>query len=131
MNSELARAAVFQHLDIFGQHTSMAAANELVNLYLRKTPPLLNLMETAIDEANYSKIEQLAHQLKSTSGFLGLHELQSTLEKLETAAINKDAQSFINLKNDLFLFFKEYSVILHEFSEKRKEPVSHEPSTGH
>lgn len=126
MNYEQKRAGVLGVLNVFAEQTSVKAMLELVRLYLSKTPPKIQDLQNAIDAKDFYVIEQVAHLLKSNSGFLGLTLLQDLLTELEQLAINQEAQRFPELKRDLELQMKDYTNILNEVLESRKEPLTYE-----
>lgn len=62
---------------------------EVVDLFLEKTPPLLEEMRIAVDKAEWEGIFQKAHKLRSSAGLLQMSLLLRSLEAIETAAKSK------------------------------------------
>ena len=131
MSYEEKKSQVLDVLDTFSEHTSATSTAELVNLFLQKTPSKMKLLYTAIDDSDFDAIAQLAHQLKSNCGFLGLIQLQTSLQKLEAQARRNDPSQFSELKTDIELHLKDYVTILQDLLESRKEQPSHEPNSCH
>lgn len=112
---------VIQHLKMLTEATSKKATQEIITLFLKNTPPKISTLNTAIDEANFTTIELVAHQLKSSCGYLGLNLLQDTFEKLEQAATKKESIELEKLKKALEIHYSKYSAFLNCYITPKKE----------
>ena len=56
---------------------------EMIQMFLQQTPQILAEIEVALEKAKWDKIQDLAHQLKSTLGTMGMSIAQKNAETLE------------------------------------------------
>jgi HPt (histidine-containing phosphotransfer) domain-containing protein len=57
----------------------------VINIFVEKTPPILEQMTTAVENGNAQEIFRTAHSLKSSSATVGAHALSETCRQLELA----------------------------------------------
>lgn len=106
---------VLNQLALLTEATTQESTIEIVDLFLKSTPAKISTLSKAIEENDFLTIEFITHQLKSTCGYLGLQTLQEISTQLESAAICKTESCFGQLKNDLTLWYSQYSTILNHF----------------
>ncbi len=116
---------VAKHLKMLTDATSKRATEEIIRLFLKNTPTKILTLTDALDHANFNTIEQVAHQLKSSCGYLGLNLLQDTCEKLEQAAIKKENMELEKFKKALTIQYPRYSAFLNRYITPRKVKKSH------
>lgn len=86
---------------------SFEATLEIIELFFTDTPEKLEALNKAIDQKDCKTAQQLAHQLKSSSGYLGLSVLQKILEEVEIVAQEKEPLNLIILKQPMNLIYEE------------------------
>lgn len=59
-------------------------------------PQELKDLKTAIDERNYKRIGAVAHNIKSTVSYLGLHQLTPLLDQIEAECESKNGLARIH-----------------------------------
>ncbi len=64
-----------------GNETS--AVKEILEIYLSKTPPILDAIDKEMDEEHYTNLQNLVHNLKNSVGIIGAEELFKLLDSLE------------------------------------------------
>jgi CheY-like chemotaxis protein/two-component sensor histidine kinase len=68
----------------------------MMRAFKEQIPKELNELKRAIGEKNYKKIGSIAHNMKSTVSYLGIHQLTPLLEQIETDAQGKNGLTRIN-----------------------------------
>jgi len=78
---------------------------ELMQEFIETVPPTINSLETAIKQSNYSRIKEIAHDMKTTIHVMGLTALIGhLLQQIEIFAIsNADLSSISTLFSDVKL----------------------------
>jgi signal transduction histidine kinase/CheY-like chemotaxis protein len=68
----------------------------MMQAFTEQIPRELNELKTAIGNRNYRKIGSVAHNMKSTVSYLGIHQLSPLLEQIEADARGKNGIVRIN-----------------------------------
>jgi signal transduction histidine kinase/CheY-like chemotaxis protein len=68
----------------------------MMQLFTTQIPHELSELKIAISKRNYKKIGSIAHNMKSTVSYLGIHQLTPVLEQIEEDAHNKSGIARIN-----------------------------------
>lgn len=85
-DSEVLNEEAWRGLDYLESVSGPGAIAELVDDYTRDALPRLERMKAAFAEQDLSRLEKLAHDLKSNSATLGATLLSKTAEKIELTA---------------------------------------------
>ena len=64
---------------------------EILEIYLSKTPPLLDAMEKDIAANNLTGVQGLVHNLKNSVGIIGADHLFHLLNTIESNLVNKES----------------------------------------
>ncbi|NPA90356.1 MAG: Hpt domain-containing protein [Chloroflexi bacterium] len=59
---------------------------EIVTLFLRSAPRMMEEMEQALEQGNLKELRRLAHSLKANSATVGAHRMANLCQRLEDAA---------------------------------------------
>lgn len=73
----------------------------LVNVYLEKTPALLNEIDAGMAANDSERVKLAAHALKSSSAYLGARSLADQCRKLEQKAASNDLSRAGNSVNNI------------------------------
>ncbi len=57
---------------------------DMIKLFIRQTPPFIEQFKVACQTADWENIRYLAHKMKSTIATVGINELESVMNQLET-----------------------------------------------
>jgi HPt (histidine-containing phosphotransfer) domain-containing protein len=92
-------------------------AIEMIDQFLTQTPVMLENMKTYLNEKKWKELRDVAHKMKSSSDFVGIHSIKEiliTVEKYAGEQINLEqlpglvaeitnscSVAFIELKNEL------------------------------
>jgi signal transduction histidine kinase/CheY-like chemotaxis protein/HPt (histidine-containing phosphotransfer) domain-containing protein len=68
----------------------------MMQAFTEQIPRELHELKTAISKRNYKKIASVAHTMKSTVSYLGIHQLTPLLEQIEADAHSKNGVARIN-----------------------------------
>ena len=68
----------------------------MIKAFSKQMPLELKELQIAIDDKNYKRIRTIAHNMKSTVSYMGLQQLTSLLEQIETESENANGLSRIN-----------------------------------
>jgi CheY-like chemotaxis protein/HPt (histidine-containing phosphotransfer) domain-containing protein/two-component sensor histidine kinase len=68
----------------------------MMQAFTEQIPRELNDLKTAISKRNYKKIASVAHNMKSTVSYLGIHQLTPLLEQIEADAQSKSGMARVN-----------------------------------
>jgi len=68
----------------------------MMQAFTEQIPRELNELKTAISKRNYKKIASVAHNMKSTVSYLGIHQLTPLLEQIEADANGKGGMTRVN-----------------------------------
>ena len=69
----------------------ISAVKEILEIYLSKTPPLLDAMEKDIAANNLTGVQGLVHNLKNSVGIIGADHLFHLLNTIESNLVNKES----------------------------------------
>ena len=69
---------------------------DLVTLFLRNTPPTLDLMEESYQSGNWDDVRNAAHKMKPTFSYMGLKQLEVKAARIEDICRNQDNKEEIN-----------------------------------
>ncbi|MBA3679848.1 MAG: Hpt domain-containing protein [Bacteroidetes bacterium] len=92
-----------------------AFIDEMIDIFLSENPLEIELLESAIEEQDYTSIKAYAHKMKSTIPFVGLDKLiEKDLEEIEKLALQKKqletiTQLFAEIKKTCLLAAQELS----------------------
>jgi HPt (histidine-containing phosphotransfer) domain-containing protein len=114
-------ATVYEQLDLLANATSVQATEEIIELFLKNTPSRVANMREALDHLDFVLIKNIAHQMKSSCGYLGLQDLQETFVQIETNANAKDFSHFDRYKSLLESQFAQGSSFLRQYLEQGKQ----------
>ncbi len=83
---------------------------DMVDIFLKRVPEDISLLEEAFKENNYLKISELSHKLKSSMGIFSRHDLEAMLMKFDSSARQNVADleilyTFARLKLELSSFY--------------------------
>ena len=93
----------------------------ILSHYVNDSPPLVNILETAVEARDATGIFQTAHRLKSTSANLGATRLASLCLELETRGRTNTLDGTPELYQ---AFVQEYHGVFRRFSEIIAEETS-------
>lgn len=62
---------------------------KMLEIYLKQTPENLHSLELSLENQNYRELAATAHKMRSSVPYVGLHEAEKMLEKLEYEAKQK------------------------------------------
>lgn len=62
---------------------------EILELFIKQTPPDMELLSTFIQEENWEKVYKQAHHIKPTLAYVGANELRQELQEIENSAKNR------------------------------------------
>jgi HPt (histidine-containing phosphotransfer) domain-containing protein len=68
----------------------------MMKTFFEQAPRELNDLKKAIAKRDYKKIGSIAHNLKSTVSYLGIHQLTPVLEQIEVDSHSKNGITRIN-----------------------------------
>jgi CheY-like chemotaxis protein len=68
----------------------------MINAFSKQMPQELNDLKTAIEDRNYKRIGRIAHNMKSTVSYMGLHQLTPLLQQIETESELENGLTRIN-----------------------------------
>ena len=68
----------------------------MINAFSKQMPQELNDLKTAIEDRNYKRIGKIAHNMKSTVSYMGLHQLTPLLQQIETESELENGLTRIN-----------------------------------
>lgn len=95
----------------------------MMKAFSEQIPAELSKLRAAISERDYKKIESIAHNMKSTVSYLGIHQLSPLLEQIEADSQNKNStgrinENLISIEATCQLAIKEVSeIISHQYQE--------------
>ena len=90
--SQVLDMEVVDELRLLGRGKKPSLLQELIDVYLDRSPALLQLIQSGADEGNVSDLESGAHKLKSCSGNLGGMRLYALCNELEESIRNGHLQ---------------------------------------
>ncbi|MCX6352952.1 MAG: response regulator [Bacteroidetes bacterium] len=61
---------------------------DMMHMFIDATPKQVAELKTHFENGNYADVKAIAHKLKPSPGFLGVHDLSTTFHSLEKAAID-------------------------------------------
>jgi len=93
---------------------------ELYDLYSKSSPVILLAIENAFHKKDASGIQKQAHSLKSSSGSLGLLQMQERCEFLEKNANSVVAANEVFVIDELKLCFHKSLKLLKEYAGQKK-----------
>jgi signal transduction histidine kinase/CheY-like chemotaxis protein/HPt (histidine-containing phosphotransfer) domain-containing protein len=73
-----------------------AFETNMIKAFSRQMPLELNDLKTAIEDKNYKRIARIAHNMKSTVSYMGLHQLTPLLLQIETESELENSLTRIN-----------------------------------
>ncbi|BDS10737.1 PAS domain-containing hybrid sensor histidine kinase/response regulator [Aureispira anguillae] len=76
------------HLNTFSQGNPQFVI-DMVQLFLKQNPQNISILNQALDRGDWDKAQDLAHQLKSTLGTLGMSKQQKIAKQIEHNMSNK------------------------------------------
>lgn len=76
---------VIESLKLLGGEDDPALFRDLVEIFIKETPPLIAKLEQALASGDAHALERAAHSLKSSSGNLGALGLSSIFRDVEMA----------------------------------------------
>ncbi len=88
------RAKAFRELDIPEE-----LFNELLDMFVEQTEPVLKTLEETADNKNYEEIRKSAHLINGSAGNLRIEAIQSIAKAIELGASEK--QDIAIIKNNL------------------------------
>ena len=97
--SQVLDMEVVDELRLLGRGKKPSLLQEVIDVYLDRSPALLQLIQSGADGGNVSDLESGAHKLKSCSGNLGgmrLYALCNELEKLTRKGHLQDPRPFVS-----------------------------------
>lgn len=62
---------------------------EMINSFITNTPQALNDMDAAFAEQRWPELKVIAHTMKSTLDFMGIHSIKETIRTIEKCAESK------------------------------------------
>ena len=83
---------------------------KILNLYLEKTPELINEAQSSLDENKIEEFTRAAHSLKSTSATLGVADMARSCKDLETMGRENNVVEAPQLITDIQSHFDKVRV---------------------
>jgi len=74
---------------------------ELVHNYIRNLPEVIQHIEASLQQGNWERLKDLAHQVKGTGGNFGFIELSNIAGTIEFQALNKNVEEISGLLTKL------------------------------
>ena len=93
---------------------------ELIDLFLRDTPPRIQDMQTAIARSDARTLKEAAHGLKGSASNLGALRLSNLCLELEKLAGDRRLAEAANLFNQVT---GEYGRVCFVLEHERKKPI--------
>jgi CheY-like chemotaxis protein len=87
----------------------------MIKAFSKQVPAELEELRVAIEEKNYQKTGAIAHNMKSTVSYLGLHQLTPMLQQIEAESENKNG--FTRILENFALVHATCQVALKEAEE--------------
>jgi len=87
----------------------------MIKAFSKQVPAELEELRVAIEEKNYQKTGAIAHNMKSTVSYLGLHQLTPMLEQIEAESESKNG--FTRILENFALVYATCQVALKEAEE--------------
>ena len=75
---------------------------EMIETFLNNTPPLINEMKDLLKTSEWKKIGDIAHKIKPSITFMGIHSAKDLILDLEMKGRQQDGVSDIPLMIDKF-----------------------------
>jgi CheY-like chemotaxis protein len=72
-----------------------------IELFLEKTPPIVNSIRKALDENNLAELKSQAHKLKSTADLFKMAKVRELIDKIESAGTDIPARELIEVTSSL------------------------------
>ncbi len=82
------------------EHTGIEAVGILLGVFVEEIEDVVPALKTALESADYTLIDQIAHTTKSTAGSFGATELQIKCSALEQAARAGTHDTILNISTD-------------------------------
>ncbi len=120
------RSVVNEWIELIGDGPSVA---NVMEVYLTDSPHLLEGIDKALDQKDWSSLREFAHTMKSSSATMGAIRLSSLLETLERSASGALQSDLIPNVYELFVeqvgvIHTEYNQAFIELTDLRQELVS-------
>lgn len=92
--------------------------SKVVNVYLEKSPELINSIVTGFAESDVTKVKEAAHSMKSSSAYIGADKFSETFKMIEAAASNDNLAELKDLVNNLENSFEKITTNLNNCLSK-------------
>jgi len=73
---------------------------EILELFIKQTPPDMDLLATYIKQEEWEKAYKQAHHIKPTLAYVGANGMRAELQEIETLAKNQQELALIPAKLD-------------------------------
>ncbi len=71
-------------MDLSGGNTHLI--REILELFVKQTPPDIELLSTYIEQEDWEKAYKQAHHIKPTLAYVGANQMRQELQEIEDAA---------------------------------------------
>ena len=103
--------------EIAGGHVDFII--EMIDIFLQQTPEYVAHLKAAIDAADYKKIAEIAHKIKPTLAFIGLHKEQEAMARIEHQA--RAEEDYDGIKDSFYSLSPVFENAYSSLEIKKKE----------
>lgn len=96
---------------------NMDFINEMVDIFLTKTPPTLEEIKQFLEESNWEMVGFLSHKLKATYAYMGINSLKEILLFIEKNA--KSGENLSDIPGKFEFLLKKTEVAIMELKQYR------------
>ncbi len=92
---------------------------EMISTFVETTPDIIDQMKSALEKNNFESLGLLAHKVKPSLTFMGIHSMKDTVREIEVMA--KENREPKRVKELSDIFFSEIHKSITELRKKLKE----------